>query len=131
MAHYLVTKYKVIVTAITISKEQIKYCQKKYNHKDLTFKLVDYRNLGKEYDHKFDRIVSVGMFEHVVSSNYDTYFKVCQRVLKPDGMMLLHTITGDKSHRPGEGNPFIMKYIFFNSQLLYPKLPMEYHTNLW
>ena len=115
LSYYLVTKYKVKVVAITISKEQIKFCNQKYDHKDLTFKLEDYRNLCNEQE--FDRIVSVGMFEHVVSSNYDTYFTLCQKVLKPDGMMLLHTITGDKSQSPGEGDPFIMKYIFPNSQL--------------
>ncbi len=115
LAYHLVKNYKVKVVAITISKEQFQYCQEKYRHPDLTFKLMDYRNLN--YTDKFDRIVSVGMFEHVTSANFDIYFTVCQRVLKPNGLFLLHTITGDKSQRPGEGNPFIMKYIFPNSQL--------------
>ena len=114
LATYLVTIFNVKVTAITISNEQIKYCQETYDHPDLTFKLEDYRNLKSVV---FDRIVSVGMFEHVTSANYDTYFKVCQSLLKPKGLVLVHTITGDKSHQPGEGNPFIMKYIFPNSQL--------------
>ena len=113
LSNYLVTNYDVEVVAITISKEQFKYCQEKYNNSKLEFKLQDYRDI----DGDFDRIVSVGMFEHVTSANYDTYFRACQRVLKPNGLILLHTITGDKSHSPGGGNPFIMKYIFPNSQL--------------
>ena len=115
LACYLAVQYDVEVVGITISKEQIKYCHEKYKNKALTFKLEDYRNL--EGEEEFDRIISVGMFEHVVSCNYETYFEVCKRLLKPYGLMLLHTITGDKSHSPGDGNPFIMKYIFPNSQL--------------
>ena len=114
LGNYLVVNYNVKVTAITISNEQYNYCLEKYDHPDLTFELQDYRNLDGI---TFDRIVSVGMFEHVTSANYDTYFKVCQKLLKPKGLVLVHTITGDKSHQPGEGNPFIMKYIFPNSQL--------------
>lgn len=114
LAYFLVVNYNVKVVAITISKEQIKYCQETFQHPNLTYKLEDYRNMN---DQIFDRIVSVGMFEHVTSINYETYFKVCEKILKPKGLFLLHTITGDKSHQPGEGNPFIMKYIFPNSQL--------------
>ncbi len=120
LAYHLVTKYHVNVTAITISKEQLKYCQEKYSHPNLTYKLQDYRNIIKDggvNTTSFDRIVSVGMFEHVTSSNYEIYFRTCMEALKPDGLFLLHTITGDESHLPGEGNRFIMKYIFPNSQL--------------
>lgn len=114
LAYFLVFNYDVKVTGITISQEQLKYCQENFQHPNLTYKLQDYRNIT---DTDFDRIVSVGMFEHVTSANYETYFRICQRILKPDGLFLLHTITGDRCHHPGEGNPFIMKYIFPNSQL--------------
>ena len=113
LANYLVTKYRVKVLAITISKEQIEYCRETFQHENLEFKLIDYRDIQS----KFDRIVSVGMFEHVTSVNYDEFFRVCQQALKSEGLILLHTITGNRSHRPGSGNPFIMKYIFPNSQL--------------
>ncbi len=117
LANYLVVNYKVNVVAITISEEQFKYCTEKYHNENLTFLLQDYRKLNIKKCKKFNRIVSVGMFEHVTSVNYNKFFEVCQQTLKPKGLILLHTITGDKSHRPGEGNPFIMKYIFPNSQL--------------
>ena len=113
LGYFLVNRYKVKVIGISISKNQIKYCRENFQHDNLVFNLEDYRNTKGS----FDRIVSVGMFEHVTSVNYDTYFSVCQKILKPGGLFLLHTITGDKSHYPGGGNPFIMKYIFPNSQL--------------
>ncbi len=114
LAHYMAKQYDVEVVGVTISKEQYHYCEKTHNHPNLRFDIMDYRDIG---DEQFDRIVSVGMFEHVTSKNYDEFFKVCQRSLKPTGLILLHTITGNKSHRPGEGNAFISKYIFPNSQL--------------
>jgi cyclopropane-fatty-acyl-phospholipid synthase len=71
------------------------------------FELIDYRLL----EGQFDRIVSVGMFEHVGRKNYDAFFGKCRDLLKPDGVMLLHTIG-----KFGEGNkapdPFTDKYIF-------------------
>jgi len=69
--------------------------------------LIDYRLL----DEQFDRIVSVGMFEHVGAKHYDEFFAKCRDLLKPDGVMLLHTIgkLGDISTGP---DPFTDKYIF-------------------
>ncbi|HEC94210.1 MAG TPA: cyclopropane-fatty-acyl-phospholipid synthase, partial [Candidatus Kaiserbacteria bacterium] len=72
----------------------------------------DYRNLPKEYGKIFDRVVSLGMFEHVGISNYDTYFSTVRSVLKDDGLFLLHTIgTNDRFTGP---DPWIHKYIFPN-----------------
>jgi cyclopropane-fatty-acyl-phospholipid synthase len=70
------------------------------------FELQDYR-LTKG---SFDRIVSVGMFEHVGVSSYDAYFQTCRNLLKVDGVMLLHTI--GRSGTPYPTNPWITKYIF-------------------
>jgi len=70
------------------------------------FRLEDYRNLTGT----FDRIVSVGMFEHVGVSFYDAYFRKCAGLLAADGVMLLHSI--GRSEGPAATNPFIAKYIF-------------------
>jgi cyclopropane-fatty-acyl-phospholipid synthase len=71
------------------------------------FELIDYRKL----DERFDRIVSVGMFEHVGRKHYDEFFGQCRKLLKPDGVMLLHTIglLGEPASGP---DPFTDKYIF-------------------
>src|SRR3982751_420562 len=71
------------------------------------FELIDYRHL----DGTFDRIVSVGMFEHVGAKHYDEFFAKCRELLKPDGVMLLHTIgkLGEVSNGP---DPFTDKWIF-------------------
>ena len=73
----------------------------------MKFELIDYRKL----DDEFDRIVSVGMFEHVGRKHYDEFFAQCRRLLKPDGVMLLHTIglLGEPANGP---DPFTDKYIF-------------------
>jgi cyclopropane-fatty-acyl-phospholipid synthase len=70
------------------------------------FELEDYR----ETTGSFDRIVSVGMFEHVGVPSYDTYFQTCCRLLKEDGVMLLHTI--GRTGTPFPTNPWITRYIF-------------------
>ncbi len=78
---------------------------------DVNILLQDYRDLNKHYD----RIVSVGMFEHVGPKNYDTYFSIADRCLKPDGLFLLHTIGSNKKGMSVD--PWINKYIFPNGCL--------------
>jgi len=75
------------------------------NH--VTFELIDYRHIEKQ----FDRIVSVGMFEHVGRKHYGEFFAKCRELLKPDGVMLLHTIglLGEPASGP---DPFTDKYVF-------------------
>jgi cyclopropane-fatty-acyl-phospholipid synthase len=68
--------------------------------------LQDYRTL----DRSFDRIVSVGMFEHVGARHFGAFFEKAAALLKPDGVMLLHSI--GRSEPPGDANPWIRKYIF-------------------
>ncbi len=70
------------------------------------FNLQDYRDI----DDKFDRIVSVGMFEHVGVNHYDTFFRKSAQLLKDDGVMVLHSI--GRSEGPSRTNPWISKYIF-------------------
>jgi cyclopropane-fatty-acyl-phospholipid synthase len=98
------------VTGITLSKEQHACAQaraaERGRPRDATFKLIDYRDV----DGRFDRIVSVGMFEHVGVGFYRAFFDKCASLLAEDGAMLLHFI-GRKTS-PGITNPWIAKYIF-------------------
>ncbi len=82
----------VSVVGVTISAEQQKMAQERCEGLDVTILLQDYRDLNDQ----FDRIVSVGMFEHVGPKNYDTYFAVVDCNLKPEGIFLLHTIGSKK-----------------------------------
>ena len=103
-------KTNASVTGITLSKNQFDYSNKKAKEMNLgnqvDFKLVDYRQINE----KFDRIVSVGMFEHVGRKFYKTYFNQVSKLLKDDGISLIHTIGSVNS--PREPHPWITKYIF-------------------
>ena len=103
-------KTNASVTGITLSKNQFDYSNKKVKEMNLgnqvDFKLIDYRQLNE----KFDRIVSVGMFEHVGRKFYKTYFNQVSKLLKDDGISLIHTIGSVNS--PRDPQPWITKYIF-------------------
>ena len=98
------------VTGITLSENQFKYCTQKTKElnleNQLTFKLMDYRELND----KFDRIVSVGMFEHVGRKFYNKFFKQIDYLLDKDGVSLIHTI--GSVNPPRDPHPWITKYIF-------------------
>lgn len=98
------------VLGVTLSKEQIARASQRAQAMGLAdatrFALTDYRAV----EGKFDRIVSVGMFEHVGLGNYDAFFKTCRERLTDEGVMLLHTI--GCSEEPSVTNPWITKYIF-------------------
>ena len=98
------------VKGISLSKNQINYCKKKAKELNLdnqvSFELADYREVKGEYD----RIYSVGMFEHVGKKFYNVFFKSINKLLKNDGMFLLHTI--GVVDKPTPPNKFINKYIF-------------------
>ncbi|PLV55150.1 cyclopropane fatty acyl phospholipid synthase [Erwinia sp. B116] len=111
LAEFAARHYGVSVYGVTISAEQQKMAQQRCDGLDVTILLQDYRDL----DRQFDRIVSVGMFEHVGPKNYATYFKVVDRNLKPDGIFLLHTIGANKTN--SDVDPWINKYIFPNGCL--------------
>jgi len=98
------------VTGVTLSQEQHAIANERAAEKGLAerarFKLQDYRDVAGP----FDRIVSVGMFEHVGVNHYDAFFGKCADLLADDGVMLLHSI--GRSEGPGITNPWIAKYIF-------------------
>ena len=110
LALYLAETAGARVTGITLSQEQFQRAQNRAiergSTQDTNFRLTDYRDV----DGRFDRIVSVGMFEHVGVGFYDTFFAKCANLLTDDGVMLLHSI--GRSGRPGITNPWIAKYIF-------------------
>lgn len=111
MALYLHKVAMVDVLGVTLSEEQLKVARRRAEEAGVTdhvrFELIDYRHL----DERFDRIVSVGMFEHVGLAHYEEFFAKCRELLKPDGVMLLHTIgkLGTAARAP---DPFTDKYIF-------------------
>lgn len=111
LAEFAARHYGVKVHGVTISAEQQKLAQQRCEELDVTILLQDYRDLNEQ----FDRIVSVGMFEHVGPKNYATYFDVVDRNLKPDGIFLLHTIGAIKTDM--NVDPWIDKYIFPNGCL--------------
>ena len=98
------------VTGITLSENQFNYCVKKAKDLNLenqvTFKLIDYRELNE----KFDRIVSIGMFEHVGRKFYKKFFKQIEKLLNKNGVSLIHTI--GSVNPPRDPHPWITKYIF-------------------
>ena len=111
MALFLHKVAGVDVLGVTLSEHQLKIARERAAAAGVSdhvkFELRDYRLL----DEQFDRIVSVGMFEHVGAKRYDEFFAKCRELLKPNGVMLLHTIgkLGEASMAP---DPFTDKYIF-------------------
>ena len=111
LARHAAENYGVEVVGITISREQQKLAQTRCAGLPVEIRLIDYRDLTGE----FDKIVSVGMFEHVGAKNYPVYFDTVNRLLKDNGLFLLHTIGIYKTmHRV---DPWIDKYIFRNGKL--------------
>jgi cyclopropane-fatty-acyl-phospholipid synthase len=107
---YLAEMTGADVTGVTLSTEQLQIANTRAGEKQLSasarFLLEDYRDIPGP----FDRIVSVGMFEHVGVDHYDTFFKRCAELLTDDGVMMLHSI--GRPEGPGITNPWIAKYIF-------------------
>lgn len=110
MALYLNRVADVDVLGITLSEEQLKVARARAAEAGVAdrvrFELIDYRLL----EGRFDRIVSVGMFEHVGTPNYPAFFAKCRELLAEDGVMLLHTI--GRMGGPGTTDNFTNKYIF-------------------
>ena len=110
MAH-AAENYGVECVGITISKEQARFAKENYQNLPIEFRLQDYR----ETEGRFDRIASIGMFEHVGKRNYRTFMRVANRCLTDSGIFLLQTI--GKNDYAGTTDPWIEKYIFPNGEL--------------
>lgn len=111
LAYHAAKYFKAEVTGITVSKEQQRLARERCAGLPVQIELMDYRELQGKYD----KLVSIGMFEHVGPKNYDTYFKAADRLMKDDGLFLLHTIGIHKASRTVD--PWIDKYIFPNGKL--------------
>ena len=110
LAHYAAANFGVKVTGITVSREQQALAQEKCTGLPVEIRLEDYRSTRGQ----FDKIVSVGMFEHVGTENHATYMDVAHRLLAPEGLFLLHTI-GKQVSAPTD--PWIAHHIFPNSRV--------------
>lgn len=111
LARHAAENYGVKVTGITVSVEQQQLALERCKGLPVNIELMDYRDLQG----KFDKIVSVGMFEHVGTKNYPVYFENASRLLKDEGLFLLHTIGNYCTTRSVD--PWIDKYIFPNGKL--------------
>ncbi|HXO00935.1 MAG TPA: cyclopropane-fatty-acyl-phospholipid synthase family protein [Stellaceae bacterium] len=131
LALYLASECGVDVTGLTLSTEQLKVAQRRAAAAGLAdrvhFHLRDYREEVGSYD----RIVSVGMFEHVGVVHYPAFFAQVDALLKPDGVALLHSI--GRSDGPGTTNPWLRKYIFPGgySPALSEVIPVVERARLW
>jgi cyclopropane-fatty-acyl-phospholipid synthase len=105
-------KYGALCTGVTVSSEQVAYARRRYAGLPVEPLLMDYRLYRGP---KVDRVISVGMFEHVGAKNYRTYFECARRLLKDDGIFLLHTIWENERHPVIDA--WQDKYIFPNGDL--------------
>ena len=131
LAMYLARIAGVEVLGVTLSKEQLALAQSRAKaaglDKHVRFELLDYRKLNQ----KFDRIVSVGMFEHVGVAHYGEFFTKINELMSDDGIMLLHSI--GKMSPPGTASPWLRKYIFPGaySPALSEVFPAVENNQLW
>ena len=130
MANHLATKYDINVIGVTLSQEQINYYNKNFLNEKVTIIYKDYRDynipIGED---KFDRIYSVGMFEHVGRNRYHEYYDKCFDLLKDDGIMFIHTI--GTNMRQWNYNSFINKYIFPEGELPHLSHMFEKYFDKW
>ncbi|HKJ99875.1 MAG TPA: cyclopropane fatty acyl phospholipid synthase [Desulfotignum sp.] len=110
-ARYAAEKYQVSVTGFTVSKKQAEFGRDYCKGLPVDIRLDDYRNASGTYD----RILSIGLMEHVGFKNYRTYMELTHRLLKADGLAFIHTIGGNVTTTIC--NPWTAKYIFPNSVL--------------
>jgi cyclopropane-fatty-acyl-phospholipid synthase len=111
LAKYAAEKYQAEVVGITVSREQVELARTMCQGLPVEIKLEDYRDISG----RFDRIVSVGMIEHVGYKNYRTFMNVAHQCLENGGLFLLHTIGGNQSRTSVD--PWIHRYIFPNGML--------------
>lgn len=110
-AKYAVENYGVRVTGVNVSKEQVKFARQRCKGLDVNIELMDYRKIKGH----FDRILSIGFMEHVGYRNYRNYMQIVYRLLKEDGLSMIHTIGENESST--SCNAWTDKYIFPNGQV--------------
>jgi len=119
LALWAAKHHGVQVHGITLSEEQYRYARQRVQDegfgKQIRIELLDYRDLPGEG--VYDRVISVGMFEHIGIRNFPRYFGIVRRVLKPDGLFLNHGITSDSDWKRTHGTRFINRYIFPDGEL--------------
>ena len=125
LARHAAEHYGVEVLGITVSREQQKLARERCAGLPVEIRLMDYRDL----DGRFDKIVSVGMFEHVGPKNYPVYFDTARRLLADDGLFLLHTIGIHKT--TGHTDPWIERYIFPNGRLPSAEMLTRHLDDRW
>lgn len=108
-------RYGVECVGLTISREQAAHGQQRCAGLPVSFRLSDYRQFNHGGSERFERIASVGMFEHVGAKNHRAFFEVARRSIEDDGLFLLHTI--GKNLRRTPTDPWIDRYIFPNGDL--------------
>ena len=119
LALHMAEEHGVQVTGITVSREQLAFAQDKAasSGADVEYRLMDYRSLRGEWD----RVVSVGMFEHVGRRNYREFMDIARNCLKSGGLFLLHSIGSNGAYGVGAGaDPWLTHYIFPNGVLPSP-----------
>jgi cyclopropane-fatty-acyl-phospholipid synthase len=105
-ASWAAEKYGCTILGVTLSRDQVALGCQKWRHLPIELRLCDYRDVTG----KFDRVVSIGMMEHVGPKNHGDLIRVIDRSLTGDGVALIHTIVNNRSLR--HGTPFVEKYIF-------------------
>ena len=112
LADLIATEYGVEVTGVTLSEDQYAYAKEHFQNPAVDIRLQDYRSMTGQ----FDRIYSVGIFEHIGRNCYETYFDKCYELLKDNGIMVIHSIG---FARRGEWNHggWMNKYIFPGAEL--------------
>jgi cyclopropane-fatty-acyl-phospholipid synthase len=111
LAEYMARNHQVSVVGVTVSGQQETLAKARCKGLPVEIRLADYRDLNDP----FDRVVSVGMFEHVGVACYKAFMNVVNRCLKDQGLFLLHTIAGNRSVRSSD--PWVSTYIFPNSMI--------------
>ena len=124
MARFAAEHYGVKVTGVTISSEQAKLATETCRGLPVEILLADYRSVTG----RFDKIVSIGMFEHVGPRNYLTFMRHAHRLIADDGLFLLHTIG---SSRRSAADPWIARHIFPNSRIPHLDQVTAAAMNLW
>jgi cyclopropane-fatty-acyl-phospholipid synthase len=115
LVRFAAERYGVECTGLTNSREQAERAEQKAGALPVHILLGDWRCLETDIDTRFDRIASVGMFEHVGHANYQRFFETARSLLQPEGLFLLHTI--GKNKRGRSIDPWIEKNIFPNGEL--------------